>query len=52
MANIYLGAARAIRGEKYNDGEYPTMKDGVRGMNFIEGTVASHKQGNVWIDLD
>jgi predicted dehydrogenase len=52
MANIYLGAARAIRGEKHNDGEYPTMKDGVRGMNFIESTVASHKKGNVWIDLD
>lgn len=52
MANIYLGAARAIRGEDYNDGEFPTMEDGVRGMNFIESTVASHKQGNVWIDLD
>ncbi len=52
MANIYLGAARAIRGEKYNDGEFPTMQDGVRGMNFIESTVASHKQGNVWVDLD
>ncbi|WP_350293696.1 Gfo/Idh/MocA family oxidoreductase [uncultured Croceitalea sp.] len=52
MANIYLGAAKAIRGEKYNDGEFPTMTDGVRGMNFIESTVASHKKGNVWIDLD
>ncbi len=52
MANIYLGAAKAIRGEKYNDGEFPTMKDGVRGMNFIESTVASHKEGNVWIALD
>ncbi|MGB5371935.1 MAG: Gfo/Idh/MocA family oxidoreductase, partial [Flavobacteriaceae bacterium] len=27
MANIYLGAARAIRGNKYNDGEFPTMVD-------------------------
>ncbi|SHG76595.1 Gfo/Idh/MocA family protein [Flagellimonas flava] len=52
MANIYLGAARAIRGEDYNDGEFPTMRDGVRGMNFIESTVASHKQGNIWVDLD
>ena len=52
MANIYLGVARAIRGEKYNDGEFPTMKDGVRGLNFIEATVASHKGGNVWIELD
>lgn len=52
MANIYLGAARAIRGEKYNDGEFPTIKDGVRGLNFIEATVASHKGGNVWKELD
>ncbi|MEL6303656.1 MAG: Gfo/Idh/MocA family oxidoreductase [Bacteroidota bacterium] len=52
MANIYLGVARAIRGEDYNDGEFPTMLDGVRGLNFIESTVASHKEGNVWVNLD
>lgn len=52
MANIYLGVARAIRGEKYNDGEFPTMTDGVRGMNFIEATVASNKNGNTWIPLE
>ncbi|SHI35509.1 Predicted dehydrogenase [Arenibacter nanhaiticus] len=51
MANIYLGVARAVRGEAYNDGEFPTMLDGVRGMDFIESTVASNKQGNVWVDL-
>lgn len=52
MANIYLGAARAIRGEKYNDGEFPTMLDGVRGMNFIEATVESHKAENTWVKLE
>ena len=52
MGNIYKGVARAIRGEKYNDGEFPTMTDGVRGLNFIEATVASHKGANVWVDLD
>jgi predicted dehydrogenase len=52
MANIYLGAARAIRGESYNDGEFPTMQDGVRGMNFIEATVASHKNGNTWVAME
>ncbi|NKI26701.1 Gfo/Idh/MocA family oxidoreductase [Arenibacter sp. 6A1] len=51
MANIYLGVAKAVRGEAYNDGEFPTMLDGVRGMDFIESTVTSHKQGNVWVDL-
>ncbi len=52
MANIYLGVAKAIRGQKYDEGEFPTMTDGVRGLNFIEATVASHKGGNVWIKLD
>lgn len=52
MANIYLGVARAIRGEDYNDGEFPTMMDGVRGLNFIESSVESHKKGNIWVDLD
>ncbi|PXX27676.1 Gfo/Idh/MocA family protein [Arenibacter sp. ARW7G5Y1] len=51
MANIYLGVARAIRGQKYNDGEFPTMMDGVRGLDFIESTVESNKKGNVWINL-
>ena len=52
MANIYKGAAKAIRGRKFNDGEFPTMLDGVRGMNFIEATVESHKGGNVWVRLE
>ena len=52
MANIYLGVARAIRGEEQQDGSYPTMKDGVRGMNFIEATVESHKNGNTWVELE
>ena len=38
MANIYLGVARAIRGEKYNDGEFPTMMDGVRGLDSVSYT--------------
>jgi len=52
MANIYKGVAKAIRGRKYNDGEFPTMLDGVRGMNFIEATVESHTGGNVWVKLE
>lgn len=52
MGNIYRGVAKAIRGEQYNSGEFPTIIDGVRGMNFIEATVASHKAGNTWVDLD
>ena len=52
MGNIYRGVARAIRGESYDEGEFPTMTDGVRGMNFIEATVASNREGNIWVDLD
>ncbi len=52
MGNIYLGVAKAIRGEDYNSGAYPTIEDGVRGLNFIEATVASHKNGNTWVQLD
>ncbi|WP_165749921.1 Gfo/Idh/MocA family protein [Cellulophaga sp. Z1A5H] len=52
MANIYLGVSKAIRGQEYNDGEFPTIMDGVRGLNFIESTVASHKNGNTWVVLD
>lgn len=52
MGNIYRGMAKAIRGEEVDSGAYPGVHDGVRGLNFIEATVASHGQGNVWIKLD
>ncbi|MFO7721319.1 MAG: Gfo/Idh/MocA family oxidoreductase [Gillisia sp.] len=52
MGNIYKGVARAIKKEKYHPGEFPTMKDGIRGVNFIEKAVASHQHGNVWVKID
>jgi len=52
MANIYKGAAKAINHQEYDPGEFPTIIDGVRGMNFIESVVESHKKGNVWITID
>ena len=52
MGNIYRGVAKALRGEKSFDGEYPTLYQGARGMNFIESVVASHKNGNTWQSLD
>lgn len=51
MANIYLGVAKAIRGEAYDVGEFPNMRDGIRGMKFIEQCVASHSEGSVWKEL-
>ena len=52
MGNIYKGVAKAVNKETYNHGEFPTMIDGVRGMNFIEKTVESHQNGNIWVKLD
>ncbi len=52
MANIYKGAAKAINHQEYDPGEFPTIIDGVRGMNFIESVVESHEKGNVWITID
>ena len=52
MGNIYNGIAKAILKEPYNAGEFPTIIDGIRGMNFIEKAVTSHKEGNIWVTLD
>lgn len=52
MGNIYKGIAKAIKKEPYNHGEFPTIIDGVRGMNFIERVVESHQNGNVWVNID
>ena len=51
MGNIYKGMAKAIRNEKFMEGEYPTVLDGVRGMKFIEKVVESNLDGNVWKTL-
>ena len=51
MGNIYLGTAKAIRGEKYLEGAFPNIRDGVRGMKFIEAVLASAKNGNVWTEI-
>ena len=51
FGNIYKGVAKAIRGQKYYEGEFPTINDGVRGMKFIENVVRSNKEGNVWYDI-
>ncbi|MFY0685556.1 MAG: Gfo/Idh/MocA family oxidoreductase [Cyclobacteriaceae bacterium] len=51
MANIYMGAAKAIREEKYHEGAFPTVVDGVRGMKFIEAVLKSNKEGQTWINV-
>lgn len=51
LANIYKGAARSIRKEKFNPAEFPTVHDGVRGMKFIHAVVDSNTKGNVWVKV-
>jgi predicted dehydrogenase len=51
LANIYKGAAKSIRGQKFDPGEFPTVHDGVRGMKFIHSVVESNKAGNIWVKL-
>ena len=52
MGNIYRGVARAIRGEKNEKGEFPTIEEGVRGMDFVEKAVKSNENGNIWLELE
>ncbi|MCB1488486.1 MAG: Gfo/Idh/MocA family oxidoreductase [Bauldia sp.] len=56
FANIYAEAARAIRAHR--DGKkldaavvYPTVEDGLAGMQFIEAAVKSSQKGAVWVKV-
>lgn len=51
LANIYKGAAKSIRKQKFNPAEFPTVHDGVRGMKFIHAVVNSNAKGNVWVKI-
>jgi len=57
FATIYCGAVEAIRrhidGRPMNTEEYnfPTVYDGLRGMQFISKAVESSDKGAVWVDL-
>lgn len=52
MGNIYKGVARAINKQEYHSCEFPTLEEGVRGVDFIHKTVESHKKGNVWVNIN
>ena len=51
MGNIYNGVAKALRNEVHDEGAFPTLHDGVRGMLFIEKVLDSNANGNTWVDL-
>jgi predicted dehydrogenase len=54
FANIYLGASEAIRARSEeralgeNEGDFPTLADGARGVRFIELTVAAAHGNEKW----
>ncbi|MGB0777215.1 MAG: Gfo/Idh/MocA family protein [Flavobacteriaceae bacterium] len=52
MANIYLGVAKAIRKESYDQAEFPELIEGYRGMEFIEKVVESNRESNSWVKMD
>ena len=52
MGNIYNGVAKAIKKQKFDSVEFPSIVEGVRGMDFIEKAVKSHQSGNIWLNLD
>jgi predicted dehydrogenase len=52
MGNIYNGVAKAIKKQKFHLVEFPSINEGVRGMDFIEKAVKSHQSGNIWMNLD
>ena len=56
FANIYTEVARAIRaaraGKKPDQGVlFPTVEDGLVGMQFIEAAVKSSQKGAVWVKV-
>ncbi|CAN5276466.1 Gfo/Idh/MocA family oxidoreductase [soil metagenome] len=56
FANIYAEIARAIKAAR-NDGQpdpaviYPTVEDGLKGMEFVEAAVKSSSKGGVWVKV-
>ena len=52
MGNIYNGVAKVIKKQKFDSVEFPSIDEGVRGMDFIEKAVKSHQSGNIWMNLD
>ncbi|ASB49360.1 Gfo/Idh/MocA family protein [Alkalitalea saponilacus] len=52
LANIYKGIAKSIRKEQFAHGEFPTVHDGVRGMQFIHAVIKSNRTNNTWVNIE
>jgi hypothetical protein len=54
FASIYKMVATDIRRVKAGEaptGGYPTVRDGLRGIQFVVSTVESSKKGAAWVDM-
>lgn len=55
FGNIYRGFCQVLlarqAGREPEGYTFPTISDGLEGMKFIAACVASHKAGNVWVEL-
>ncbi len=54
FANIYkmaISDIRRVESGEQPQGGYPTVYDGLRGMQFIQKTVESSQKGAVWVDM-
>jgi predicted dehydrogenase len=55
FANVYRRAIndiRRVKGGLPMEGGYPTVYDGLRGLQFVVKTVESAKAGAVWVDME
>ncbi len=54
FGNIYklaIADVRRAKGGQKLEGGYPTVRDGLRGLQFLVKTVESSQKGAVWVDL-
>jgi predicted dehydrogenase len=51
FANIYRNFAEAVRASGKKSYDFPTVRDGVRGMAFIEAVVKSSKNNSKWVKV-
>lgn len=57
FATIYVGVVRAIRAHidgkplKMDEYEFPTVHDGLRGVQFVARAVESCEKGSIWVPM-
>lgn len=54
FGNIYRDFAAHVRAHEAGQSHiptYPTIRDGVRGVEFVEAALSSSREGGIWVDL-